>query len=78
MFQTSALEILYGGQFTLSTQLIKSLPPLFKSELVLRGVIFLRNCGTLINKVINNYYYYCYYYYYYYYYYFNNQSQSGE
>ena len=76
MFQTSALEILYSGQFfTLSTQLIKSLPPLFKSELVLRGVIFLRNCGTLINKVINNYYYYCYYYYYYY---FNNQSQSGE
>ena len=42
----SALEILYGGQFTLSTQLIKSLPPLFKSELVLRGVTFLRNCGT--------------------------------
>ena len=42
MFQTSALEILYGGQFTLSTQLIKSLPPLFKSELVLRGVIFLK------------------------------------
>ena len=46
MFQMSALEILYGGQFTFSTQLIKSLPPLFKSELVLRGVIFLRNCGT--------------------------------